>query len=1207
MPARLKSLELHGFKTFATRTEFAFAGLVTAIVGPNGSGKSNIADAIRWVLGEQSYGLLRAKKTEDMIFAGSEHRPRSGMASASILFDNSDGWLPIDFVEVEITRRAYRDGQNEYLLNGQRVRLRDVSELLAQSGLAERTYTIIGQGLVDAALALKAEDRRRLFEEAAGIGLYRSRREEALRRLETTRRNLDRVQDILAELQPRLRSLERQARRVADYEQVKADLRVLLREWYGYHWHRAQKELTDSQEAARTQDQGLEKSRIAQDELNQRLVAQVSKIQFQRIQLNTWHHRLAELHTERERLSRELVVSEERMRSITSQQQDADSEMIRLEEEAEIQESLVQGINLDVTRSRQDLEEAKSQSQNSELALKDKQKEREELEKAAQSARQEHGKLTGHQAHLNSRLADRKNQLERLIHQKEKMIVALSAAEQDLSKSQVKLDEILEKVKEATLIYQDRERILQEKRSQIERLEKERLELTKQQSFLHTSIARFKAQIDVLEQAEKSLVGYSDGSQYLLKAAQQSRLKGVLGSLSSQIEVPKEFEAAIAASLGDYLDAIVFDRPDSFEDALVLLDNSKTRGALLALDNLQISQDQGKLNHLLMGDQIIGVANQSVKTNHEYQSLVDLLLGKVIIVRNRLDAKRLVSQLQDEHQIDWRVVTLRGEVFHVSGPVFAGQERKQGILGRSRERRELQENLQNDEQAAASLIEKVSQIDADIQAVRTTEEQILKQYQDIAIILKKVNEQRNEAELGVEKFRRNRLWLQEQSDRLIQEIDQVKNDCEKIEEELNHIDGKIVEARQTLRERNTALAEITLDEYQIQLAHWNTRVAVSSQALEDATKRQKDILATLARIQKNLENLKNRKIEYKKQLSELKELQDQLRLVDKDVDEKTEALLVFIQPAEQELAELEQTYTSLQANEAEARQILSFAEHQNAQARINLARKQESLDSLRRRIEDDFGLVAFRYAESITGPTPLPLDGLVEQLSVVAEIPAELEENIQRQRAQLRRIGPVNPEVQAEYSQVKERFEFMKEQVQDLYKAEIDIKEVISELDMLMEREFKRTFDAVAHEFRQIFGRLFGGGAARLVLTTPENLTDSGIDIEARLPGRREQGLALLSGGERSLTAAALIFALLKVSPTPFCVLDEVDAMLDEANVGRFRELLRELSELTQFVVVTHNRNTVQAADVIYGVTMGPDSSSQVISLKLDEVTKVVN
>jgi chromosome segregation protein len=273
------------------------------------------------------------------------------------------------------------------------------------------------------------------------------------------------------------------------------------------------------------------------------------------------------------------------------------------------------------------------------------------------------------------------------------------------------------------------------------------------------------------------------------------------------------------------------------------------------------------------------------------------------------------------------------------------------------------------------------------------------------------------------------------------------------------------------------------------------------------------------------------------------------------------------------------------------------------QVQLDLNRKQESLLTLRQKIEDDFGLVAFDYTADVSGPVPLPFDGLVEQLPVVTELGADLEDNMTRQRAQLRRMGAVNPEAQEEYKAVKERHAFLSNQVEDLHKAETDLRQVIAELDELTRHEFQKTFDAVAEEFHKIFFRLFGGGSARLTLTDPENLTETGIDIEARLPGRREQGLSLLSGGERSLTAIALVFALLKVSPTPFCVMDEVDAMLDEANVGRFRDLLLELSKETQFIIITHNRNTVQAADVIYGVTMGRDSASQIISLKLDEIT----
>ena len=349
-----------------------------------------------------------------------------------------------------------------------------------------------------------------------------------------------------------------------------------------------------------------------------------------------------------------------------------------------------------------------------------------------------------------------------------------------------------------------------------------------------------------------------------------------------------------------------------------------------------------------------------------------------------------------------------------------------------------------------------------------------------------------------------------------------------------------------------------------------------------------------------------REVDLKNTLQALDKERSERRQAELAVGDEIEALRVAIEPAEAELEKLEQEQTELQKAETIARQNLSKAEHNHAQARITLARRQEGLVALRNRIEDDFGLVAFEYSEDVSGPTPLPLQGMVEQLPLVNQLSPEIEETIKRQRAQLRRMGSINPEAQSEYEEVKQRFAFMTEQIADLEKADADVRQVIAELDALMEREFQKTFDAVAQEFKEIFTRLFGGGSARLVLTDPDDLTDTGIDIEARLPGRRSQGLSLLSGGERSLTAVALVFSLLKVSPTPFCVLDEVDAMLDEANVGRFRDLLRELSENTQFVVVTHNRNTVQVADVIYGVTMGRDSSSQVLSLKLDEVSKLV-
>ncbi len=1202
---RLKSLELHGFKTFASRYEFAFAGQITAIVGPNGSGKSNVADAIRWVLGEQSYSLLRAKKTEDMIFSGSEGRPRSGMASATIVFDNSNGWLPIDFSEVAITRRAYRDGQNEYLLNNQRVRLKDVTELLAQSGLAERTYTIIGQGLVDAALSLKAEERRRLFEEAAGIGLHRSRREEALRRLESTQRNLERVEDILAELQPRLRSLERQARRTMEYEQIKTDLHVILREWYGYHWHNAQRELGDGQEAARQREVSLEQARAVQAVIDEKMGSLRGRIQAARTRLDGWRRQMAELNERREQFDRSLAVADERLRSLAIQRQSGESELARLADELAFYQERLETAQGESGQLQAELDEAGLQLQQARRFLQARQDERNRAEQEVQEARRAQAALTARQAHLGARTTERKEQLER-----QRSLLAdqgknAAGGEAELQAAQSRLQAAKKELAACSQNVQKATETLAAHQKRLAEAEAARKEALEARAGFQAQAARQQAQLDVLEQAERSLAGYAAGARLLLQE-KRSSLSGAPGALGAGLETPAALETAIGAALNEYLDAVLIDEAD-LETALQLLEGSKTRGVLLPLDKWE----QGVQNHQalqpLLGDpDVVGIAADLIRYPENLHLPVRALLGAVLVVKDRQAARRLLPGLRRLGVAEARLVTLQGELFLASGPVVAGQEGKASILSRPRQRKELQDNLagmkeqlQAAERKAAGLAQTLAELNAGRAQLQGLVETANANERAAA-------REHSQQELAVEKAQRALAWQREQAGRLENEIQQAQREITQAEAELKKLETEIHTAAETQRGKIAALAALALDELQTQMAHWNTRSAVAERAMADVKKRLSEQAVAQERLQRARQAMQERLAQSDADREALTREQAETRLTEKNVRQEIEALKLQLQPAEVELADLDQDYGSFQEKDAAARQALSQAEHHHAQARITLARRQETLESLRRRVEDDFGLVAFRYVETVSGPTPLPLDGLVEQLPVVQEISVDLEENIKRQRAQLRRIGPVNPDAHTEFQEVKERYDFMISQVADLKLAEDGIREVITELDGLMEHEFRKTFDAVAAEFRENFTRLFGGGSARLVLTTPDDMTGTGIDIEARLPGRREQGLALLSGGERSLTAAALVFSLLRVSPTPFCLLDEVDAMLDEANVGRFRELLRELSENTQFVVVTHNRNTVQAADVIYGVTMGQDSTSQVISLKLDDVSKIV-
>lgn len=399
------------------------------------------------------------------------------------------------------------------------------------------------------------------------------------------------------------------------------------------------------------------------------------------------------------------------------------------------------------------------------------------------------------------------------------------------------------------------------------------------------------------------------------------------------------------------------------------------------------------------------------------------------------------------------------------------------------------------------------------------------------------------------------------------------------------------------------LSETDLAETQNQATYWGTRAAVAERALEDARARKEERGKEVERFDARHAELTARLNEAESSLSALDNEKTSLREREGNLQSQIEKLRVKIDPAEKQLETAEQEEARLQDGEANAQRALATSERLLGQVQLELMRKQESLENLQQKITDDFGLVMFDYAADVTGPVPLPIEGMVEELPVVTEISPDLEAQLTQNRSRMRRMGPINPEAKQEFDAESERYSFMRAQVDDLRKAEADLRQVIAELDELTKQSFSKTFDAVDKQFRAMFTRLFGGGSARLSLTDPDNLVETGIEIEARLPGRREQGLALLSGGERSLTAVALVFALLKVSPTPVCVMDEVDAMLDEANVGRFRDLLLELSKETQFILITHNRNTVQAADVIYGITMGRDSASQVISLRLDQVT----
>jgi chromosome segregation protein len=1192
--SHLKSLELHGYKTFAAKTRFEFAEGITAIVGPNGSGKSNVADAIRWVLGEQAYTLLRGKKTEDMIFSGSEQRPRAGMASALITFDNNDGGLPIEFSEVSIGRSAYRDGSNEYFLNDSRVRLKDIDELLGRCGLSERTYTIIGQGLVDSALSLKPEERRRLFEEAAGIGLFRSRREESLRRLETTKRNLERVLDILAELQPRVESLRRQAKRASEFDTVRGELKDILLQWHGFHWRAAQEELGTARAAAETAEKTLAALREAQEKSDSRFIHVRTTLGALRAQLNSWHRQASELHREREALSRELAVNEERRRLLERSQGEAAAALTSAETERAALEERAAEYGRELAAIQTEQEEIRTQLARAEQA-------RETVEAQRQARLEQHRTL-------QTRLQELESELVRC----DAHAAQLSLRRGELAQRDGAVAETHRAAREAaeahTVRADETAQAWERERERLEQARAEQVRTAEAASAMQAEVGRarealsrkreeeirLRARSDVLAQAEKELLGYGGGLRHLVGASQKGALKGVLGAFAAQLEVKAEYEAAVAAALGEFQDSVLLQELDSLEGALESLAGTASgRTGLLALPGLMPPEPVS----LPAGAEIVGRASELVRAPAALRPALDSLLANVLVVRNRAAARNLAANLPPHA----KVVTLSGEVFHPAGPVVAGHGEGSSTLSRGREIRELGQALQAAQNAAARAEAELAEAEeAHRGAVRRAEEcggalaERLQAEQDSHALLEEARKAQaaKEEEVRWQEVRRAEIESERQA---------VAAEEQTLGGEMEALRGEIETAKAQIREATEEAAPDEAAEAGWDIPHWQTKLALTGQAVQSMDTRRADVQENLERANRVVEDHRSRVKSLEEEQAALADSLQTLRGEETRLSALIHETQAQIEPAEKQLAEAEAEQGTLEQSEAESRQRLHSAERMYTQGQVELARRQEELEGLRRRIEDDFGLVEFEYASEVTGPNPLPLDDLVERLPHVAEITPEVEDLVNRRRAQLRRMGAINPEAVKEYAEVKERFEFLTAQVQDLQKAEVQLREVIAELDAMMREAFQRTFAAVSEEFPKIFIRLFGGGSAKLTLTDSADAGGEGIDITAKLPGRRSQGLALLSGGERSLTATALIFSLLKVAPTPFCVLDEVDAMLDESNVGRFRELLIELSRQTQFVIVTHNRNTVQAAQVIYGVSMGSDSASQVISLKLDE------
>jgi len=1187
---KLKRLELYGYKSFASRAVFLFDEGITAVVGPNGSGKSNIADAVRWVMGEQSYTSMRAKTTEDMIFAGSKTRSRLGMAEVMLVFDNSSGWLPLEYAEVSVGRRAFRSGENEYLLNGAKVRYRDILDLFGGAGLARSNYTVIGQGMVDAALALRPEARRALFEEAAGITPQLRKRDETLQRIVETERNLQRVADIAQELEPRVRSLRRQAERAQDQAILRQDLRELERIWYGYQWQRISAQLTRAQLLGQEHQQQQEMLRAAMRELDEQRETAEGASDSLRQELEALSIQYAGNESRITGLNRETAVSAERLRLYESQQHTIQQEL----------ESLI--TQRDVVQH--EVEHTSSEFTEQELSLRVNQAELDATKAAHAQAEAERRRLTGDVSQeqkkanqIGAVLAEVRARLDQAAERRVELEQALKRGDAALQSAREKIDQ--SRANQETLATQEQllGRELEETQQEHARLEQALQEalansrqVEQRRTLCETKLEGLLARQEMQSRLRQELPGYHPGVREVL--AGKVQLNGLLGTVASLMTVPSEYEEAIESALGTRLQNIVASK---WEDAEAAINHLRTSGAgwatFLPLDTIRarpparIRPEAG----------VIGIASGLVSFEEHLRLVFELLLGSVLVVRDLTAARRLLKSSMGISLF----VTVGGETVQPSGALSGGARRNNAnLLAQERLCRELSAQIKA---ARAELNNVAHEAELAESARQNAQAALLRADEGISAKRTELEALRNRLAGSKRELRDTEAelaWLQTRRQR---DADEATTLATRAADLIRQQAGYESEQLSTMERLRTATERLSAqdDNLRQQLASLETRVAVGQRTVRSQRVLVESHRANLAQICAQIE-------QKRKQVTDLDELlgrqhsshaQADLQLA--QLRAQNDVLEQRMVPLRTSIAEHDHTRQEAEHNRASLQERFSVAAIDADRTLRELDRLKEEQQSVRDELASDLGQILPRSVEA--QQLSLDLGGTIVQLPVVPVMPEGLDEQLRALRASIRRSGDVNPDAPAEFAEAHKRLEFMRTQDHDLRTAIVSLQQVIKELEQLIDYDLRRTFSQVQKAFGSYFSLLFSGGSAELELTNPDNLSETGIEITARPPGKRAQSLSLLSGGERALTAVALLFALLEVNPVPFCFLDEVDAALDEANIFRFRELLQRHAVNTQFVVITHNRRTIETATSIYGIAMGEQGVSQVISLKVSD------
>ncbi|NLN06294.1 MAG: chromosome segregation protein SMC [Firmicutes bacterium] len=1175
----VKRLELGGFKSFAEKTVFTLTPGITVIVGPNGCGKSNIADAFRWVLGEQSARYLRGLRMEDIIFNGTTQRKPLNYAEVSVTFDNTDGTLCLDYQEITVTRRLYRSGESEYLLNRRPCRLRDILELFMDTGVGKEAYSFIGQGRIEEIITAKPEERRQIFEEAAGIAKYKARKREAQRRLAETAENLLRVGDIITELKAQLEPLQVQAEQAQSYlayrEKLKAlEVDVLVAEAKKLRARRdeaeekakaAADELRTGQAALNRLEAGLAEKQLRLDEAQEAAAAERQKLQ--------------QLSSELEKLQRQLAVRAEKRSNIEKQLEEAQAAMQELEVQAK------------QLTAEKELLGAKQSRLHSLLAVAEKELTAAEAKLRALENSPEEQRAGAVQAELAGRQEERRklqSVYDRLVLEKiqlEEKNTLLAARREEKHREMQSLQRELAALREKADL----------KRMQLQELKEQMTAQTKELAALRVSrekcqkklqeaqekLSGLQNRLSVLQELDTAMDGYYQGVKTVLAAGEKT-LPGIYGTVADVITVPPRYVTALEAALGPALQHLVAENEEAAKRAIAYL--KRTRGGRatflpLAILSAPPGRRQPELEKL---SGYLCCAAEAVKTDAKFLPVVEALLSRIHLVSD-MDAALAAARILHFRE---RVVTLEGDVIQPGGAMSGGfAKREGGILARRREKAELQV-------AIAAETRKLQALQEDING-------LLRRQTDLEEQNRMTGERLQQAQFTVKLAEQEMSYRQRQLVALEAEASGLTTAVAAAEKEL-------VEHRAALQEAAEKLAQAGEEEntLKVELAHLSGVLAAREQEKRALQAHYTECRVRLASLRQQEEHLE---LEAERLRRELARLQEKRGLKLSEIGKARELLSEIAALTEEDrkaAAELEKSYhklaTGLMQRENSIKQLQAVLREETERLRglekslSALERKKSRLELEKERLEGELQLICNRLQES----WELDLSTAEKTARPVPDL-AAAQEDIRRLKLSIQELGTVNLGAIDEFKRVAERVDFLTAQKQDLVAGEKDLLAIIAELDSRMEEKFATTFTGINTSFNQVFRELFGGGRARLFLTDPDNPLEAGVEIVAQPPGKKLQHLSLLSGGEKALTAIALFFAFLKVRPTPFCILDEIETALDDANLARFCTYLKDFARQTQFILISHRKKTMEQADILYGVTMEESGVSKIISVRL--------